>query len=138
MAEERGDPFQQPERAIFETMVAGLRATLGEAGFQVERAAGRRWSEDEAVAAALALAPPPKPGAVGRAAGNAAGLATREVEVLQLVARGWTNERIAVELSLSFRTVQTHLTNVYRKVDVDNRTEAVRRAVELEIVTRPG
>jgi len=54
------------------------------------------------------------------------------------VARGWTNERIAEELFLSPRTVQTHLTNVYRKVDVDNRTEAVRRAVELEIVTRPA
>ena len=78
------------------------------------------------------------PSAVGRAAGNAAGLTTREVEVLRLVARGWTNERIAGELFLSPRTVQTHLTNVYRKVDVDNRTEAVRRAVELEIVTRPG
>jgi DNA-binding NarL/FixJ family response regulator len=75
---------------------------------------------------------------VARDPGEAAGLTRREVEVLRLVAKGWTNDRIAEELFLSPRTVQTHLTNVFRKLEVDNRTEAVRSAVERGIVERPG
>jgi len=59
-----------------------------------------------------------------------AGLSGREVEVIRLVAHGWTNERIGEELFLSPRTIQSHLTNIYRKIDVDNRTEAVRWAVD--------
>lgn len=71
------------------------------------------------------------PAAPARPSGNVGGLSGREVEVLRLVAKGWTNERIADELFLSPRTVQTHLTNVFRKIAVDNRTEAVRVAVAL-------
>ena len=87
--------------------------------------------EDDAVAAALALELPARQDAPARTPANAAGLSGREVEVLRLVAKGWTNERIAEELFLSPRTVQTHLTNVFRKIDVDNRTEAVRVAMTL-------
>jgi DNA-binding NarL/FixJ family response regulator len=134
IAEERGDAFHQPERAVYEGMVSGLGAALGEATFAAERVAGRDWPSDAAVAAALALEPPTHD-APARASGNAAGLTGREAEVIRLVARGWTNERIADELFLSPRTVQTHLTNAFRKMEVDNRTEAVRFAVESGIVT---
>jgi DNA-binding NarL/FixJ family response regulator len=62
--------------------------------------------------------------------GNGAGLSTREVEILQGVARGLSNRAIAKELWLSDQTVKFHLHNVYRKLGVSNRTEAARYAFE--------
>ena len=61
---------------------------------------------------------------------NGAGLSTREVEILQAVARGLSNRAIASELWLSDQTVKFHLHNVYRKLGVSNRTEAARYAFE--------
>jgi DNA-binding NarL/FixJ family response regulator len=49
----------------------------------------------------------------------------RELEVLGLAARGMSNRDIARELSISVRTVQTHLSNVFNKMGVGSRTEAV-------------
>jgi DNA-binding CsgD family transcriptional regulator len=59
-----------------------------------------------------------------------AGLSEREVEVLRLVAKGMTNAEIADALSISPRTVQQHLTNLYGKLDVSSRAGATRFAVE--------
>ena len=59
------------------------------------------------------------------------GQGAREVEVLRLVAAGWTNDRIAAQLFLRPRTVQTQLTTVYRTLNVANRAEAVRAALEV-------
>jgi len=70
----------------------------------------------------LALAPP--------AAGRPGGLTERELEVLARVAVGLTNEQVAARLFLSARTVNWHLTAVYRKLAVRSRAEAVRFAVE--------
>lgn len=52
-------------------------------------------------------------------------LQQRELEILGLVARGMTNKAIAAELGISQRTVQTHLFNIFRKLEVSSRTEAV-------------
>ena len=49
----------------------------------------------------------------------------RELEVLKLAGKGMSNKEIAAELSISERTVQTHLTNIFRKLEVGSRTEAV-------------
>jgi ATP/maltotriose-dependent transcriptional regulator MalT len=54
-----------------------------------------------------------------------AGLTEREVEVLRLLPRGLSNAEIAEELFVSPRTVQTHLTNLYGKLGVGGRAEAV-------------
>jgi DNA-binding CsgD family transcriptional regulator len=54
-----------------------------------------------------------------------AGLTARELDVLRLVAEGLTNPQIAERLTLSPRTVQTHLTNLYGKLGVGGRAEAV-------------
>ncbi len=59
-----------------------------------------------------------------------AGLTSREVEVLGLVAEGMTSAQIASELVLSTRTVETHLTSIYHKLGVTSRAGAVRFALE--------
>jgi DNA-binding NarL/FixJ family response regulator len=52
-------------------------------------------------------------------------LTERELEVLTLAARGMSNRNISRELNISVRTVQTHLSNVFNKMGVGSRTEAV-------------
>jgi DNA-binding NarL/FixJ family response regulator len=59
-----------------------------------------------------------------------AGLTAREVEVLRLVAQGATNRDIASTLTISERTVNTHLTNIYNKIDAKNRTAAAAYALQ--------
>jgi DNA-binding NarL/FixJ family response regulator len=56
-------------------------------------------------------------------------LSERETEVLVLVARGLSNRLIAAELGLSEATVKRHLANVYQKIGVNSRSEAVRMAL---------
>ena len=58
-------------------------------------------------------------------------LTPRETDVLKLAARGYTNKAIGAQLYLSDRTVQGHLANIYGKLHVATRTEAVMRAVSL-------
>ena len=55
-------------------------------------------------------------------------LSTRELEVLQLIAKGLTNAEIAARLFLSLNTVKVHARNIYGKLGVNNRTQAVARA----------
>ena len=59
------------------------------------------------------------------------GLTARELEVLEMVARGIPNRAVAEELFLSDQTVKRHLRKVYRKLGVANRTEAARTAYSL-------
>jgi DNA-binding NarL/FixJ family response regulator len=64
--------------------------------------------------------------------GPPGGLSERETEVLLLAARGLSNRRIGEELYLAEATVKRHLANVYEKVGVRSRYEAVRTALEEE------
>lgn len=57
------------------------------------------------------------------------GLTRRELEVLRAICRGLSNKAAAAELVVTEQTVKYHLTNVYRKLGVSNRTEAVRWAL---------
>ena len=59
-------------------------------------------------------------------------LTERELEVLTLVAKGFTNKAIGVQLGISDRTVQGHLANIFAKLQAASRTEAVMRAVSLD------
>lgn len=61
-------------------------------------------------------------------------LTERELEVLQCLAAGLPNKRIARELGISDSTVKTHLSNVMRKLDAHNRTEVAFRAREMGLV----
>ncbi len=60
-------------------------------------------------------------------------LTAREHQVLGLMSRGWNNHQIALELSISLSTVQFHISNIFAKLDVRNRTEAATFAVRHQL-----
>jgi DNA-binding NarL/FixJ family response regulator len=68
---------------------------------------------------------------------KAAGLTERETTILRALARGLSNEAIGKELWVAEQTVKFHLTNIYRKLDVKNRTEAARYAYEHGLIDSP-
>ena len=61
-------------------------------------------------------------------------LTIRELEVLRLVAQGWTDAQIAKELVISPRTVNAHLTSIYSKIQVSSRSAATRYAIDRKLV----
>ena len=72
-----------------------------------------------------------------RQAGQAAEpqlLSDRELEVLQRMASGAANKQIASDLTISESTVKTHVTNIFQKLDVNHRTEAVTKAISKGII----
>ncbi|MDI3281400.1 MAG: response regulator transcription factor, partial [Bacillota bacterium] len=62
------------------------------------------------------------------------GLTQRERQILVCLASGMTNARIASTLSISEKTVKNHLTNLFRKLGVEDRTQAVLLAVKERLV----
>ena len=68
---------------------------------------------------------------------KAAGLTEREISILNALARGLSNEAIGKELWVAEQTVKFHLTNIYRKLGVANRTEAARYAYQQGLVDSP-
>jgi DNA-binding NarL/FixJ family response regulator len=69
-------------------------------------------------------------GSVPTSAAEAVGLTDREVTLVRALARGLSNKQIGQELWITEQTVKFHLSNIYRKLDVSNRTGAVRWAHE--------
>lgn len=59
-----------------------------------------------------------------------ASLSDRELQVIELVASGLTNQQIAEELEISKRTVDNHISNILTKTDTDNRVALVRWALQ--------
>ncbi len=62
------------------------------------------------------------------------GISTREFEVLQLMAQGLSNQQIADQLYISLNTVKTHSSNLFLKLDVKRRTQAIRVAQDLQLL----
>jgi DNA-binding NarL/FixJ family response regulator len=92
-----------------------------------------------AAAGGSALAPAVASRLVARmAAPGGSALSAREIEVLELVARGRSNKETARLLHLSEATVKTHLVHVFSKLGVEDRTEAVTVAIERGIIRLPS
>jgi DNA-binding NarL/FixJ family response regulator len=69
---------------------------------------------------------------------NSPGLTRRELEILQLVAEGHSNAELARMLWVTEQTIKFHLSNIYRKLDVANRTEASRWAQLRGLLSAPA
>lgn len=63
-------------------------------------------------------------------------LTDRELDVLRLAAKGYTNKAIGMQLTISDRTVQGHLAHIFAKLQANSRTEAVMRAVSLGLISQ--
>ena len=62
------------------------------------------------------------------------GISKREFEVLQLISKGFSNQEIADKLFISLPTVKTHSSNLFGKLNVQRRTQAIHKAKELKII----
>lgn len=61
-------------------------------------------------------------------------LTKRELEILKLIAQGLLNKEIAAMLNISERTVKNHISNIFKKIDVSDRTQAAVFAIKNGIV----
>ncbi len=133
------------ELVAYERDVANLRAKLGEEVFAAAWAQGRSMTPEQALAAQeQAIFPEPVP-AIPQSLTDEksplapkptypAGLTTREMEVLRLVAQGMTNPQIAERLILSFHTVNAHVRSIYNKLNVNSRSALTRYAIERHLL----
>lgn len=62
------------------------------------------------------------------------GISKREFEVLELISIGLSNQEIADKLFVSVNTIKTHSSNLFQKLDVSRRTQAIQRAKELRLI----
>jgi DNA-binding CsgD family transcriptional regulator/tetratricopeptide (TPR) repeat protein len=122
--------------ASYEQATAQARTTLGEQAFRAAWAEGRSLTPEQALAAQEPEMIPagepsvPQPPATMQTPTYPAGLTAREVEVLRLIAQGWTDAQIAEHLVISPRTVNRHTTSLYSKLNVSSRAAATRYAHE--------
>ncbi len=87
--------------------------------------AGQRYLNPR-LGARVASEPPPGP---------PDGLSERELEILRLIALGYTNSQVAEELFLSVRTVETHRAHIQQKLGLNDRAELVRYALDRKLVS---
>ena len=113
-----GYPRPQIDRPGHDATVDRLRAALGGEAFSDAWAEGAGLSLDDVVAYARRAR-----GARARPSTGWASLTPTELDVVSLVAEGLTNPEIGARLFISRATVKTHLSHVYAKLDVSNRTE---------------
>jgi len=133
-------PLPPVLQVLNKQIVATAHAHLGEEAFAVAWLAGRSMTLQHVLATrerstlpAETVHHPPNAG-VSPPQANPAGLTTREVEVLRLVAQGMTNEQMAKQLVISPRTVNTHLTSIFSKIGVSTRSAATRYAIDHHLI----
>ena len=117
----------------YENAVAFAKTNLEAVTFDQAWTEGEALSLEQAVLEAVALAAKAE-SVITSDQPYPAGLTAREVEVLRLVAQGLTNFKVATELVISPRTVNTHLGSIYRKLNTSSRADAARFALEHGLV----
>lgn len=124
------------ERAAYERDLAHLRTQLDTTTFAAAWAAGQIMTPQQALALSYVHKYEQMPAHDSnrpRIPRHPDGLTTREVEVLRLVAQGWTDAQIAESLVISPRTVNAHLTSIYRKIRVSSRYAATHYALQKQL-----
>jgi DNA-binding CsgD family transcriptional regulator len=136
-----GAPIWPVDRATYQRSLATACALLGKKVFAAAWAEGRTITLEQALAtrepvtplistlAEPSSTPPARPVTT-----YPDGLTAREVEVLRLVAQGFTDAQVAEQLVISPRTVNWHLTTIYSKIGVSSRSAATRYAIEQKLV----
>ncbi len=121
---------------IYGALVAVLFAAFGIwLGLRITR--GRETVRETVVVREVrvpAEAPAPESFAPNAARQQAVGITARELEVLTLVARGFSNREIATELFVSENTVKTHCARAFDKLGASRRIQAVQRGRELGLL----
>ena len=135
--ETKGIPRDIDFLAEADARIAALRSGLGEQAWEAAFARGKAMGMDQAIEYALSKQEPSattssttKHSSLSSTPELPAGLTSREVEVLGLVAEGLTNAQVAHRLFLSPRTVEAHLASIYHKLGVSSRAAATRFALE--------
>lgn len=116
--------------AVIGVLFLGLGLAVG---LRVRRPAHPR-TPDTSESSVEPLAPEQPSPAVVIGDAQRGGLSARELEVLVLIARGHSNREIGEQLFVSENTVKTHVNNIYAKLEVRRRTQAVARAKELGLL----
>ncbi len=119
---------------LFSALVAILFATFGIwLGLRITR--GRETiRETVVVREVLVPAEAPAPSAPNTAKQRTLGITARELEILALIARGFSNREIATQLFVSENTVKTHCARAFDKLGAARRTQAVQRGKELGLL----
>jgi predicted ATPase/DNA-binding CsgD family transcriptional regulator len=118
-----------------EGLLSPLRSALGTAAFEDAWAAGRTLPLEQVIVEARDLADETTaPVAPPRSQADAVGLTPRELDVLRLLVQGKSDREIGEALFIGTRTVQTHVANLFAKMDVNARAEAAAVAVRCGLV----
>ncbi len=120
------------QKLIENVLKRGASAYIVKSVNPVDLPSAIRQAVDETVYTAIGL-----PDDSASSAVKATGLTDRELAILGALARGLSNAAIAKELWVAPQTVKFHLTNIYRKLGVANRTEAARYAYQQGLVASP-
>ena len=117
------------EQAQIEAAFArGATAYIVKSVNPVDLPSAIRQAFDQSVFHAVASAPQPAAEGLAAATAESTDLTKRELTILRAVARGLSNQAISQDLWVTEQTVKFHLTNIYRKLGVANRTAAARYA----------
>ena len=117
---------------LYSALVAILFATFGI--WLCLRITRSRETIRETVVVREVLAPALEPFAPNTAQQQTLGITARELEILTLIARGFSNREIATQLFVSENTVKTHCTRAFDKLGAARRTQAVQRGKELGLL----
>jgi DNA-binding NarL/FixJ family response regulator len=117
-------------KLLAEAFDSGVSALIAPNAAPADIAVAIRQATDPSIHFAPATLPVHKPKAVA----NGPRLTDREIETVRLVAKGLSNAEVGRTLLVTEQTVKFHLSNIFRKMNVSNRTQATRRAEMMNLL----